>query len=273
MAAAAASLGFALGGAVFPQAIETLIRSVGWRHAYVTLGALVFATMLPVGLLLFRDRPERFGLAPDLGAPPSPRSKSEVSFTRREAMHTAVFWTLAAANALSNALGTGLLLNHYDLLARAGFPREVAVVAFAPLAMVQVLSALVAGPLVDRISPHRLMVLPMTAMAASCLLVATIGSTRALVVYAVVLGLALGSFQAINIAVYAHHFGRGHLGEIRGVTFVITIVGAALGPLPFGWSAAHGGYFPVLASGAILCTLVAIAHLIVKPPTPVVVAT
>ncbi len=60
--------------------------------------------------------------------------------------------------------------------------------------------------------------------------------------------------------------GRKHAGEIRGVTFVITIVGAALGPLPFGWAAAHGGYFPVLAAGGALCAIAIVANLVVDRP-------
>jgi MFS family permease len=79
-------------------------------------------------------------------------------------------------------------------------------------------------------------------------------------------GCAYGSFQGINAAVYAHYFGRKHAGEIRGVTFVITIVGAALGPLPFGWAATHGGYFPVLAVGAALCAIAVVANLVVARP-------
>jgi MFS family permease len=86
MAATAASVGVALCGVAFPQVIDALIRSGGWRHAYLILGVIVAATMLTVGLLLFRDRPERFGLSPDLGAP-SQRSRvtPEPAFTRIEA--------------------------------------------------------------------------------------------------------------------------------------------------------------------------------------------
>ena len=50
------------------------------------------------------------------------------------------------------------------------------------------------------------------------------------------------------------------------MTFVITIVGAALGPLPFGWAAAHGGYFPVLAVGAGLCAIAMVANIVVDRP-------
>ena len=94
----------------------------------------------------------------------------------------------------------------------------------------------------------------MISMAFACLFVGTVASTSEAFVYAMALGFAYGSFQAINAAVYAHYFGRQHAGEIRGVTFVITIVGAALGPLPFGWAAGHGSYSRVLVVGCgIVC--------------------
>ena len=269
MAAAAASLGYALGGMVFPPVIDALMRAVGWRDTYAVLGVLVGATMLPVGLLVFRDRPERFGLRPDLGAPaPRMRVRAEPDFTRAQAMRTVVFWTLSAANVLSNALGTGLVLNHYDLLARVGFPREAAVMVFAPLALTQVLASVSIGPIIDRLPPHRLVAVPMAAMACACVLVSVIGSSATAVAYAVALGVALGSFQALNAAVYAHDFGRTHAGEIRGVTFVITILGAAGGPVPFGWFSMRGGYGPVLAGGAAFCVLAAAANLMVREPRP-----
>ena len=269
IAATAASVGVAVGGVVFPQVIEALIRAGGWRYAYVTLGVAVAGTMLPVGLLLFRARPEQFGLSPDLGAPSQRRKVTqEPAFTRAEAVRTAVFWTVSLANVLTNAFGTGLLLNHFDLLSRGGVGREAAVIVFAPLSIAQVVAALGIGPLVDRFVPHRLLILPMTSMAFACLFVGMVASTLGAFVYGLALGFAYGSFQAINAAIYAHYFGRKHAGEIRGVTFVITIVGAALGPLPFGWAAAHGGYFPVLAAGAVLCAIAIAANLLVYQPAP-----
>jgi MFS family permease len=159
-----------------------------------------------------------------------------------------------------------LLLNHFDLLSRGGVAREAAVIVFAPLSITQVVAAVAIGPLVDRFVPHRLVVLPMASMAFACLSAVTVGSTTGAFVYGMALGFAYGSFQAINAAVYAHYFGRQHAGEIRGVTFVITIVGAALGPLPFGWASANGGYFPVLACGAVLCVLAAVLNLLITRP-------
>jgi MFS family permease len=191
----------------------------------------------------------------------------EPAFTRAQAVRTVPFWTVSLANLLTNALGTGLLLNHFDLLAGGGVALEAALTVFAPLALTQVVAAVAVGPLVDRFVPHRLLVMPMASMAFACLSVGMVTSTGTAVVYGMALGFAYGSFQAINAAVYAHYFGRKHAGEIRGVTFVITIVGAALGPLPFGWAAAHGGYLPVLVVGAALCGVAIVANLLVDRPT------
>ena len=48
--------------------------------------------------------------------------------------------------------------------------------------------------------------------------------------------------------------------------FVITIVGAALGPLPFGWAAERGGYGLVLLVGAVACVAVALVNLVTPSP-------
>jgi MFS family permease len=267
LAAGAASFGLALGGMIFPLMSEILMRHVGWRWSYVTLGAVVFVTMGVVGGIFFRARPEQFGLTPDVGRPAARRrTRAEPVFTRAEALRTVVFWTMSAANVASNALGTGLLLNHYDVMARNGVSRELAVTLFTPLAITQLGVVLVAGLLVDRFQPHRVLALPMCAMATACLLARAGGLGAWPFLYAAALGVALGSFQAANVAAWAHYFGRTHLGEIRGLTFVITIVGAALGPLPFGWASARGGYGPVLFAGAVGCVAVALVNLVTPSP-------
>jgi len=86
MAAAAASLGLAVGSMSFPPFMEALINAFGWRHAYLLLGVLVGGTMIPVGLLLFRARPEVFGLRPDFGRQTQKGlSRPEPTFTRAQA--------------------------------------------------------------------------------------------------------------------------------------------------------------------------------------------
>jgi hypothetical protein len=87
-------------------------------------------------------------------------------------------------------------------------------------------------------------------------------------VYALSLGGAYGSQQAINAAGYAQYFGRDHLGAIRGASFVFGIAGAAFGPLPFAasidWT---GSYAAVLIGSCALCLTCGAAALVIKRPS------
>ena len=73
-------------------------------------------------------------------------------------------------------------------------------------------------------------------------------------VYAVTLGAMIGILQVSHSAGLAESFGTAHIGSIRGVTFVMGVSAAALGPLPLLWSAetAYWIFLVLAASGAAL---------------------
>jgi hypothetical protein len=75
--------------------------------------------------------------------------------------------------------------------------------------------------------------------------------------YALSLGGAYGSQQAINAAGYAQYFGRDHLGAIRGTSFVFGVAGAALGPLPFAasidWTESYAAVLTVCCGLSLMC--------------------
>jgi MFS family permease len=270
IAAAAASLGVAAGSMVFPPVIDFLIAQYGWRGAYLVLALLIAATILPVVALLFRGRPELFGLRPDAGLPSVAGSRlEEPSFTRREALGTGAFWLLSAVGFLTNAIGTALLLNHFSIMHGAGIERGAALVLLSALAAIQVATTLGTGAMVDRYEPRRLVPLSMAALAAASLLPATGGGIVISWTYALCVGAAYGSQQAISAAGYAQYFGRDNLGAIRGTASLFGVSGAAFGPLPFAASIDWTGSYTyaLIASGA-LCLACGASALIVKRPIP-----
>jgi hypothetical protein len=200
---------------VFPPLINTFISLWDWRGAYLGLATLVALTILPVVAGLFRDRPEKFGLSTDAGLPAVKRKiREEPSLTRDQALRTGVFWLITAVAFLTNAIGTALLLNHFSIMKTAGITREGAIYVLGFYATVQAAVTLGTGALLDRYEPRRLAPLAMFLLGTACLLPA-IGSGAAISwVYALSLGGAYGSQQAISAAGYAHYFGRDHLGAI-----------------------------------------------------------
>jgi hypothetical protein len=59
-------------------------------------------------------------------------------------------------------------------------------------------------------------------------------TTGGALVYGAVRGGALGAWAVAIDATWPAYFGRGRLGSIRVMTFASGIVGATLGPIPFG---------------------------------------
>jgi MFS family permease len=271
IAAAAASLGLAVGAIVFPKLIDGLISLYGWRGAYLALAGLVAVTILPVAAALFRDRPEKFGLSADAGLPAAAeKSQTEPSFTREQAFRTGVFWLLCATGFLTNAIGTAFLLNHFSIMQTAGIEQRDALLLLSLLASVQAIATLGTGSLVDRYEPRHLIPLAMLMLAAASALPAFGSGFVISALYALCLGGAYGSQQAITAAGYAQYFGRDHLGAIRGASFVFGIAGAAVGPLPFAASVEWtGSYAAVLIGCCALCIACGAGAFIVKHPSSI----
>ena len=166
IAAAAASLGLAAGSMGFPAINRFPHISVRLERRLFALAGFVALTILPVVALLFRDRPEKFGLSPDAGlALTAKDTRPEPSFSRQQALRTGVFWLLCAAGFLTNAVGTALLLNHFSIMQTAGVAYVDALTLLALVGGVQATATIGTGFLVDRYEPRRLVPLAMGMLA------------------------------------------------------------------------------------------------------------
>ncbi len=252
MSVAGFSLGVALVGPVF----TSLSDQFGWRGSYRVLALAVFVIVGAAGVGIFRNRPEVYGLEPDGGAAPALRpgvSQSEPSTSAVAARQTAIFWLFTLGTATTSALGTGLQFHHFSILQTAGIDRTTAALFFVPFGLTSGIATLLSGWLVDRF-PHRYVL----AASQACLVLAlwgapVLGNGAQVVAYGMVVGAMLGMAGNVAATVYAHHFGRRHLGEIKGVASTFTIAASALGPLPFalGFDLA-GGYLEVLRGSALI---------------------
>ena len=231
-----AGVGMAVATATFPTMIEALIEATGWRTAYMLLGALVAATILPLGALVFRDRPERYGLLPDGvgGAPATPGGVAERHYTPDQARRTLTFWVFVAGLFLGSTLGTGLVFHHYSILAEGGVVRLDAARAFMFYGAASAAANLTTGALLPRVPPRYLLSLMLLALAASLLFAGHLSGAAAIVPYGLLLGLRTGVYSSLQGNVFAHYFGRRHLGSIKGWVSSTLVVGSAIGPLLFG---------------------------------------
>ena len=254
-----AGFGFAIATALVPPRFQQLVDAIGWRWSYVVAGAVVAAVMVPVGWAFFRDRPEAYGLQPDGTTPSTVEPVVEVDYELAQARRTLTFWLYVTGGFLTAALGTALVFHHFSIMAANGLERDVAASLFVPFGFVLAGSGLVTGYLIDRVPPRFLLSAALALMAGALVGAPGVDDPRTLLVYGVVLGTMQGMSQALQTTVYAHYFGRLHIGAIKGLSTTILVAGTSVGPLlvALGFDAA-GDYRPVLVAAAVAPAVLAV---------------
>ncbi|MEF8866255.1 MAG: MFS transporter [Salinibacter sp.] len=250
-------LGMAGATALFPPLMEMGLQAYGWQTTYLIMGGLLAAIMLPLGGLLYRDAPERYGLSPDLGTASegnevlSEGEEAEtatMSGVRPEAAYrTWTFWLFTGAGVCTAGFGTGLLFHHFSILEEVGVARGRAAQFFVPLGVVTAIFNVGTGWLVDRYPPRLLLAGQLTLFGAMMGLLPAVNTTVEVWAYGGVFGVAQGMQQALLGSAYAHYFGRAYHGTIRGLANTVFIGGTAIGPAVLALGPdVLGGFAPIL---------------------------
>jgi MFS family permease len=260
-------LGGAVSIAIMPNLGQWLIETFTWRGAYVALGFLVWALVIPVAILVVRNRPEDIGLFPD-GARTLPedearRERRALAGRSRRVLTSFKFWTLAIPMALPAAVDTALIFHQVALFQRQGLSAEVAARVFVPFAVASALAGLAAGFIVDRVGPKPVFMLNMTLLASGVLVLQLIDSPLKAVGYAVLLGVGMGMQQIVSRFTWPFYYGRHGLGQVQGSAMMVLISATAVGPLifsalaesPGGYTLAFGVMVGLLALAAVLMAL------------------
>ena len=266
------SLGFPISIALHPPLTQWLIDTVGWREAWLWLGLMTWAMLLPPVLLLLYSRPEDVGLRPDgASAPAAGATPAEIAgHTRRQAIRMPAFYFIVAGLSSMSMLVTSLHVEYTGILKAHGLEPATAASMFT----VTGLTAAVCMPLVGRIldvAPTKWMFVAGLCVTAGSLASATlVDDLGTAILFAMIFGLNNGITMIYVGFLWPRYFGRRELGAIQGTGQMMLIFGASLGPLPLGWALdAWGGYDGMLQLLALIPLAVAAAAALAMPaPNP-----
>jgi MFS family permease len=274
LAVGLASSGGSMGTFVMPPLAQLAVGALGWRGAYLLLGAIVFTVLTSAAPLLRRD-PESMGLHPDgVAAPPSAtRVVTGGGLTLAEAMRTRTFWRLAVAFA-ATWIPVFIPLVHLVPLARdLGHAPMHAAAAVSVVGAGAVLGRLVMGLVSDRIGRRPTIALGMGLQAVAFTSFTVAHGLPSLYAAALLFGFSYGTVSTLFPAIVGDFFGRAHAATIVGSLFALAGCMAAWGPLLAGASYdASGSYRAafLLAAGLNLVAVVLVAGC--RPPRRLVVA-
>jgi MFS family permease len=266
------ALGFAVSMAVHPPLGQWLIDQFGWRQAWVALGLITWALMLPPLLLLAHDKPEDLGLNPDGDAAepidpaqPTGNGRWRAGLTLREALATSTFYVLSLGMLSISMLVTALHFYQVSIFGEQGLSAQVAARIFPVSAVTMVACMPLVGRLLDRFDTRFMFALGLAVTSTSLVLASLVHDLPTALVYAVVFGFNNAWSMTLFGYVWARYFGRRHLGSVQGAGQMVGVVGASLGPVPLGIAFDLTGSFAdvirLLALFPVVCALLALAFL------------
>jgi MFS family permease len=267
-AMAITGLGGAITIAVMPNLGQFLIDSLSWRGAYMALGVMVWAIVLPLAIFVIRNKPEDMGLYPD-GARDLPedevrRIKKAASGEKRKVLTSFNFWALAFPMAIPALVDTALVFHQVALFERQGLSAEVAARVFVPFAIASALTGLLAGFIVERTGPTPLFVANMGIFILAVLMLQVVTTGFVAIIYAAILGCAMGMQQIGARYTWPYYYGRQGLGQVQGSAMMVMISATAIGPLLFA-SVAEGVSYSIAFIGMIgLLAIAAFLRLIYR---------
>ncbi|WP_354338261.1 MFS transporter [Variovorax paradoxus] len=228
--------GIGVGTLVMPPLASLFIETLGWRNAYLALGALAMVVGVGMALLIENDPRDR-GLGPD-GDPPQPLATSAQAegFTVRDAVRSRRFAGLYVACLISSF---GLFVPFVHLVPYAldhGVPNAHAVLLLGAIGVGSTAGRFFLGGLADRMGRAQTMLLMSAGMALSLLVWAASSGFWGLAVFAFFYGAFYGGFVALLPALVMDYFGGRNIGAIIGVLYTSVAFGTLVGPAAAGFA-------------------------------------
>ena len=203
-------------------ALHAVIEAAGWRTAYVGLGVLVLATVLPMNALVMRYGP------PGFAAADAARRASRAPAEKRPGMA----W-IAVAFFLGPVAFHGLMTQQVALFQDQGVEATVAVFLASATGLSVFAFRFAAGFVVSRFGETAAMAAQCVAatLAVGCLLLLQVGAgSPVLYAYPVLLGAGFGP-QAIVLALGVRRLvAPADFGVAYGVLRLVSGAGMAVGP-------------------------------------------
>lgn len=242
------SSGVSASMAAVPPLFLFLINQFGWRTAYVLLGAGVWAVLLPVLGLVFRNHPGEIGQIMD-GVPDNETERAVLeddlarSLDLKDARRTPAYWITTLSAALWAMTVTAVFFNLLPILNSQGLSDAAAAATYTTYAAASIAAQLIAGPLADESPLQYLLAGCMGLMAVSVGVLSIASSTWLAHAYACLLGISTGLIAVLGGTLWPRYYGRKHLGKIRGSVITAQVAGSSVGPfitgVVFDWSGSY----------------------------------
>jgi predicted MFS family arabinose efflux permease len=221
--------GMSLGGSAMAPVASHLIATAGWRWAYSSVAVPLLVLVLPLVVLVVRNRPsvamERIDSA---------RVDPSQGWERRAAVRSRSFWLIAVASYLHlTAAGIGVvhLIPH---LIGVGLKPQNAALIYSAILVISTLGKPSMGFVADRLDVRLALALGLISFACAFLLLTQAAYSFTLAPLVFFYGIGVGTPLALFPMLTAESFGLKNYGSIAGLIGLVSAMGSATGPIIVG---------------------------------------
>ena len=225
---------------VFVFMMEFVITEFGWRTAYIVMGFLTIAVLLPIVLLKYSFSPKERGMTPYGSAqePPEVTAMSEITepvelWSRASGLRSSQLWLLFISNMLFWGTGCYLILAHQVRFAiDAGFSSTVAASTSAAFGIFMVLGQ-ASSFVADHIGRETTILIASALTCSATVLLFFLDPNKGvtlLYLFSILFGIGAGLFAVCVFAGAADIFFGKHFGLFCGIVTAGMGLGGAFGP-------------------------------------------
>jgi MFS family permease len=263
--------GTALGQLVTVPLAMAAVLTVGWVNAYRVIGLFMLLIVMPVGYLLFANRPADKGLEPYGYVPGESTGRGKggggISLTLREALRTPDIWRLTLGF-FACGFTMSFASTHFIAFAEdMGIEPMAAADALGIVGACSLAGGLTAGYLGDRFSRKNVLTAVYLIRGLSFVVLMQATDLTTLYLGSFLLGISWTSTGPLTSAITADRCGLKNLGSIFGTMYTIMPIGTGIGAYLAGaiYEARHGYELSLIISAAVGLVAAAVVFGVTEP--------
>jgi MFS family permease len=274
-----ALVGSTAGIFIFTPLSEFFITNMGWRSAWFILGCSGSLIVVIIALFVIRKDPQSMGLQPDGIISDLHDEKNtngvkltvaqEYSWSRAKAIRSFTFWALVLVHGLRMLAVSTLHVFRIPFYIEQGVAPNLVAWAISMEAIVAAMVSLIAGRIADRVQPRFVVACALGFFVLMLIVTMNVRTTWHVYLSAALYGISATSYIVGQNTLWPAYFGSAHIGSIRGVSLITTLIFSTIGaPISGAIKDATGSYIPAWIGAVILVSIAIGLILITKNPQP-----
>ncbi|MEM7017960.1 MAG: MFS transporter [Pseudomonadota bacterium] len=272
MALAIVAMGGSISGVFMPAIATWLIESFTWRGGFMVYGVGTIIIIVPLVLLLVREKPQDMGLLPDGSTQEQEEAapydeRDERVWTTKESLRSPSFWSILLIFGMMGSIFGAILTHFYAHLTDIGIGNLEASYILSATAFMAMAGKPVFGWMVDRFEPRFAVGISIFVQIVSVAFMLWFTNYWLLLIAGILFGAGYGGMVPLRNAVTANTFGRRSFASVSGLMRPWQIPLIPLGLPLAGWAFdTYGSYYYAYLIFIGFYALSAFGLLFLKPP-------